>query len=157
MFVQDGKPGMVVEKFKEIGKRLINDANLTVPPKQISVVCAIRFPAGPNTIIFDLMIFKPGCEHYNNDLSGRSIFCAYAVVSAVAVLGEKKKVANYNKVRIIDGLPVRFNLNVVPFAMEPTGRLRRNAFEFLFMICGTKIYRRSKFIKDVSLIRILRG
>jgi hypothetical protein len=116
-------------------------------------VCDIRFPAGPNTIIVDLLIFGLGCEHYNNKLASRCIFCAYAVVSAVAVLGEKKKVANYNKVRIIDGLPLRFNLiNVVPFVIESISRLRRKVLEFLFMICGTETYRRSKFIKDVSLI-----
>jgi hypothetical protein len=139
---------MVVEKEKEIGKRLINNANPTVPSKEISVVCDIRFPDSPNTIIVDLMIFEPGCEHYNNELVDRGILHAYAVVSAVAVLGEKKKGAHYNKVRIIDGLPVRFNLiNVVPCAINSTGPLRRKALKFLFMIYVT-------LTEDQNLLRI---
>jgi hypothetical protein len=42
--------------------------------------------------------------------------------------------------------------NFVPFVIESSGRLGPKALEFLTLICGTDTYKKSKFIKDISLI-----
>ena len=39
-----------------------------------------------------------------------------------------------------------------PFVIESSKRLGPKALEFLTLICGTETYKRSSFIKDISLI-----
>jgi hypothetical protein len=70
----------------------------------------------------------------------------------LASIGEKFKLRHYGRVRIINDVPGHLNLNnFVPFVIESSGRLGPKALEFITLICGTETYKRSRFIKDISL------
>jgi hypothetical protein len=145
-------PNARVEKEKVVGMRLLRDEE-GVAPKQIKVICDIRLQNGPVENIVDLMVVEPSCEHYCQDKPGRNVPRSCEVVNAAAVIGQKFKINHYGKVRIINGVPGRLNLdNFVPFVIESSGRLGPKALEFLTLICGTETYKRSRFIKDISLI-----
>jgi hypothetical protein len=103
--------------------------------------------------IIDLMVVEPSCDHYCEDKPGRIVPRSCEVVNAAASIGEKYKISHYGKVRIINNLPGRLNLNnFVPFVIESSGRLGPKSLELLTLICGTETYKRSRFIKDISLI-----
>jgi hypothetical protein len=147
-----------VEKEKVVGMRLLRNEE-GVAPKQIKVICDIRLQNGPVEYTVDLMVVEPyycqdkPCEHYCQDKPGRNVPRSCEVVNAAAAIGQKFKINHYSKVRIINGVPGRLNLdNFVPFVIESSGRLGPKALEFLTLICGTETYKRSKFMKDVSLI-----
>jgi hypothetical protein len=145
-------PNARVEKEKVVGMRLLRSEG-GLAPKQIKVICDIKLQNGPVDNTIDLMIVEPSCDHYCENKPGRNIPRSCEVVNAAAVIGEKFKTNHYGKVRIINGVPGRINLNnFVPFVIESSGRLGPKALEFLTLICGTETYKRSKFIKDISLI-----
>jgi hypothetical protein len=145
-------PNARVEKEKVVGKRLLRNQE-GVAPKEIKVICDIRVQNGPVENIIDLMVIEPSGDHYCQDKPGRNIPRSCEVVNAAASIGEKLKFSHYGKVRIINDVPGLINLNnFVPFVIESSGRLGPKALEFLTLICGTQTYKRSKFIKDISLI-----
>jgi hypothetical protein len=83
-------------------------------------------------------------RYYCQDQPGRNVPRSCEVVNAAAI-GRKFKIHHYGKVRIINGVPGRLNLdNFVPFVIESSGRLGPKALEFLTLICGTETYKRSK-------------
>jgi hypothetical protein len=100
--------------------------------------------------IIDLMVVEPSSDHYCQDKPGRNVPRSCEVVNAAASIGEKFKLRHYGRVRIINDVPGQLNLNnFVPFVIE---RLRPKALEYLTLICGTETHKRSRFIKDISLI-----
>ena len=137
-------PNAKVEKEKVVGKRLLRSEE-GVAPKEIKVICDIRVQNVPMENIIDVMVVKPSCDHYCQDKPGWIVPRSCEVVNAAASIGEKYKISHYGKLRIINDLPGRLNFNnFVPFIIESSGRLGPKALEFL--ICGTKTYKRSRFI-----------
>ena len=107
---------------------------------------------GPVEKIIDLMVIEPSGDHYCQDKPGRNIPRSCEVGNAAASIGENFNFS-HGKVRTINDVPGLINLNnFVPFVIESSGRLGPKALEFLTLICGTQTYKRSKFIKDISLI-----
>jgi hypothetical protein len=125
-----------------VGKRLLRSEE-GVALKEIKVICGIRVQNGEN--ITDLMVVESSCDHYCQDKPGRIIPRSCEVVNAAASIGEKYKICHYGKVRIINDLPGRL-------VIESSGRLGPKALEYLTLICGTETYKRSRFIKDISLL-----
>jgi hypothetical protein len=145
-------PNGRVEKEKVVGKRLLRNEE-GMAPKEIKVICNIRVQNGPVESVIDLMVVEPSSYHYCQDKPGRNIPRSCEVVHVAASIGEKFEISHYGKVRIINDVPGRLNLNLyVPFVIELSGRLEQKALEFQILICGTETYKRSKFIKDISLI-----
>jgi len=143
-----------VEKEKVVGKikRLLRNEE-GMAPKEIKVICNIRVQNGPVESVIDLMVVEPFRYHYCQDKAGRIIPRSCETVNVAASIGDKFEISHYGKVRIINDVPGRLNFNnFVPFVIELSGRLEPKALEFLTLICGTETYKRSKFIKDISLI-----
>jgi hypothetical protein len=145
-------PNDKVEKEKVVGKRLLRSEE-GVAPKEIKVICDIRVQNGPMENIIDLMVVEPSSDHYCQDKPGRNVPRSCEIVNAAAYIGEKFKLRHYGRVRIIIDMPGQLHLNnFVPFVVESSGRLGPKALEFLTLICGIETYKRSRFIKDISLI-----
>jgi hypothetical protein len=145
-------PNAKVEKEKVVGKRLLRSEE-GVAPKEIKVIYDIRVQNGPMGNIIDLMVVEPSSDHYCEDKPGRNVPRSCEVVNAAASIGEKFKLRHYGRVRIINDVPGQVNLyNFVPFVIELSGRLGPKTLEFLTLICETETYKRSRFIKDISLL-----
>jgi hypothetical protein len=79
---------------------------------------------GPVESVIDLMVVEPFGNYYCQDKPGRNIPRSCETVNVAASIGEKSKIIHYGKVRIINDVPGRFNLNnFVPLVIESSGRL----------------------------------
>jgi len=99
------------------------------------------YNVGPDSYIIDFVITNPSCKTYNT-----ARYKAYENVNATVLQAQKYKHVHYaNCVPPID--PRR----IIAFAIDATGRLGPDAKAFLFKTCGTETFRRSKFLKKVSM------
>jgi hypothetical protein len=140
-----------VQKEKVVGKRVQQIGGGAL--KQIKVICDILVQNGSVQIIVDVLLVEPSAKTCCEVISRRNSPRSSEFVNIAASLGEKSKRSHYAKVSIINDIPGQLNMdNFVPFVIESSGRLGPKAVEFIALICGTDTYKKSRFIKDISLI-----
>jgi hypothetical protein len=100
------------------------------------------YNVGPDSYVIDFVVTNPSTKSLKNHG-----FRAYEVTNGAAIQAEKLKRQHYATAYP----PIQPRL-VIPFAIEATGRLGPSALAFLIKICGTQTFRRSKFLKYVSMI-----
>ena len=111
------------------------------PNGPVGVRCDTLYNVGPDSYIIDFVVTNPSCKTYNT-----ARYKAYQNVNATVLHAQKYKHVHYaNCVPPID--PRR----IIAFAIDATGRLGPDAKAFLFKTCGTETFRRSKFLKKVSM------
>jgi hypothetical protein len=111
------------------------------PNGPVGVRCDTLYNVGPNSYVIDFVVTNPSCMSYNT-----ARYKAYENVNATVLEAQKNKHVHYaNCVPPID--PRR----IIAFAIDATGRLGPEAKAFLFKTCGTETFRRSKFLKKVSM------
>ena len=143
------RPEAIVTMETKVGQRIVNKrlANGQIEPVITDVYCDILVKDGPDTYILDILVVDPSAPFYNITTNNRPR--AFETVNAAAITGEIKKRRHYNRVSLPAPIPPD---SVIPFVIEATGRLGPSALAYLFKICSTQTFRRSQFIKSVSLI-----
>jgi hypothetical protein len=99
---------------------------------------------GARTFYIDVSTIDPGCEtclhHPINSATTQD---------ASARSRETHKRKHYARVITPAPLPAE---SIIPFVIESSGRLGPSALSFLFTICGTQTFLRSKFISAISTL-----
>lgn len=153
-FIRSCKPNAIVKSENKggtkVGQRVINVRNVNtglIESKRVDVFADIVVEEGPERLILDLLTVDPSAPMYNKP--HLTLPRAYNTVDAAAIIGERKKKYHYGRVSLPAPLPPE---SIIPFVTEATGRLGPSALAYITKICPTQTYRRSKFLKSVSLL-----
>jgi hypothetical protein len=123
-----------IESEQIVGHRMSADG-------WVAVRCDALYNIGPESYIIDFVVVNPSSKTYN-----RNGMHAYSTVNCAALIAQKSKRDHY-----ATAVPPIDPRRIIPFAIEATGRLGPEAKAFLFKTCGTETFRRSIFLKKVSM------